>query len=307
MCNTPLVSIGMPVYNGERYLRRALDSLLDQDYKNFEILVSDNASTDQTNEICNEYAAKDRRIKIYKQLYNVGVIKNFEKVVELAQGDYFMWAAVDDFWLPSFISSLIEQLEKYSDAGVAMSAVDRVRNDGTLFDEIRFSGKKNTNQKSSLGMSLGLLSSIKYNLFIYGIFRTRLLREILPIPMANSGDRWFLLKLALNSRFRYVDRLLHVRTISEATYYERYPEDDFARKKLKSDKKWFHFDLIPCVYSLIIQSKSISNKRKLLFIPIILSYLFYRRLVIGIRSILKCIILRCCSKKLQTKIIRIVK
>jgi glycosyltransferase involved in cell wall biosynthesis len=97
MCNyTPLVSIGMPVYNGERYIRKASDSLLAQDYENFELIISDNASTDETLRIFREYAAIDHRIKVYVHSHNLGAFTNYKNVLELAQGKYFMWAAVDD-------------------------------------------------------------------------------------------------------------------------------------------------------------------------------------------------------------------
>ncbi|HEY9297142.1 MAG TPA: glycosyltransferase, partial [Phormidium sp.] len=81
--NKPLVSIGMPVYNGDRYLRLALDSLLAQDYENFDLIISDNASTDKTQEICLEYAAKDSRIRYYRNQVNVGASENFKVVVDL--------------------------------------------------------------------------------------------------------------------------------------------------------------------------------------------------------------------------------
>ena len=96
----PLVSIGMPVYNSERFIRRALDSLLTQQYENFELIISDNASTDNTSKIAQEYAVCEKRIILDANSHNSGVIKNFIKVLRLAKGKYFMWAAADDFWEP---------------------------------------------------------------------------------------------------------------------------------------------------------------------------------------------------------------
>ncbi|MEM4134638.1 MAG: glycosyltransferase, partial [Candidatus Micrarchaeia archaeon] len=79
----PLVSIGMPVYNGERFIRQALDSLLAQDYENFELIISDNASEDKTPEICLEYAARDKRIRYYRNEKNMGAAWNFKRVFDL--------------------------------------------------------------------------------------------------------------------------------------------------------------------------------------------------------------------------------
>ena len=106
--NQPKVSIGMPLYNGEKFICQALDSLLSQTHENFELIISDNASTDSTRSICLDYANHDKRIRFYENNENVGAIKNFQIVLDLASSDYFMWAACDDIWEPSYISKLID-------------------------------------------------------------------------------------------------------------------------------------------------------------------------------------------------------
>lgn len=110
--NKPLVSIGMPVYNGEDHIRQALDSLLAQDYENFELIISDNASTDATQQICLEYASKDPKIRYHRNTTNVGLIKNFNRVFGLSSGEYFMWAGHDDVWEPSFVSRCARALRR---------------------------------------------------------------------------------------------------------------------------------------------------------------------------------------------------
>lgn len=107
----PLVSIGMPVYNGEKYIRQALDSLLSQDFIDFELIISDNSSTDSTPQICKKYMKMDPRIRYYRNKKNIGAAANFDRLVYLAQGKYFMWAAYDDIWEPSFVSCLLGALE----------------------------------------------------------------------------------------------------------------------------------------------------------------------------------------------------
>ena len=82
----PLVSIGMPVYNGERYLEKSLVALLDQDYGNFELIISDNASTDRTPEICRAFVAKDGRVSYSRNDTNIGAVKNFNRAFELSSG-----------------------------------------------------------------------------------------------------------------------------------------------------------------------------------------------------------------------------
>ena len=106
-----LVSIGLPVYNGARYLREALDSLLAQEYQDFEIIISDNASEDDTGEICREYAARDARVSYYKSEQNRGPLWNAIRVYELARGEYFMWAAHDDRRHPQYLSRCVPVLD----------------------------------------------------------------------------------------------------------------------------------------------------------------------------------------------------
>src|SRR5690242_8968780 len=108
---TPKVTVGMPVYNGERYMRFALDSLLAQDFQDFEIVISDNASTDRTSEICAEYAARDSRVRYHRNATNIGASPNYNRTFELARGQYFKWCAHDDVCLPSFLSKCVATME----------------------------------------------------------------------------------------------------------------------------------------------------------------------------------------------------
>ena len=108
----PLVSIGVPVYNGEDYLRESLESLLSQSFSDMEIIISDNASSDGTPGICDEYARKDPRVKVFRQDENVGAARNYNFVFEKAQGKYFKWAAHDDIIRDSFVSRCLEEFDK---------------------------------------------------------------------------------------------------------------------------------------------------------------------------------------------------
>src|SRR4051812_44240337 len=94
--HTPLVSIGLPVYNGEKYIAEAIESLLSQDYTNIEIIISDNASTDNTPQICQQYQHKNPRIRYFRNDTNIGASNNFNRTFELSKGEFFMWAAYDD-------------------------------------------------------------------------------------------------------------------------------------------------------------------------------------------------------------------
>jgi glycosyltransferase involved in cell wall biosynthesis len=105
-----LVSIGMPVFNGEKFVADALKSLLAQTYSNFELIITDNASTDRTGEICREFAAKDSRVRYVLQQENIGPGANFKAALDAAIGNYFMWAAHDDLWERGHVQDAVELL-----------------------------------------------------------------------------------------------------------------------------------------------------------------------------------------------------
>lgn len=131
----PRVSIGMPVYNGERFIRIALDSLLAQTFTDFELIISDNASTDKTGEICEEYAEKDNRIRYVRQEENKGASFNFKFVLQQARGGYFMWAAHDDEWDRPFVEACVRGLESSQDKGLAFTNIVNIDSFGRTIRE----------------------------------------------------------------------------------------------------------------------------------------------------------------------------
>ncbi len=112
MKHYPKISIGLPVYNGQKYLEKAIDSILSQTFTDFELIISDNASTDRTQEICAAYQSKDERILYVRNDVNLGAAKNFNKLVDYAKGKYFKWASYDDMLEPKYLKRCVEVLEK---------------------------------------------------------------------------------------------------------------------------------------------------------------------------------------------------
>jgi len=109
--NGPKISIGIPVYNGEKFIRKCIESVLQQTNRDFELIISDNASTDSTRKICEEYLNKDNRIIFVRQEKNMGGACNFNFLVQNAVGEYFVWVAADTFLLPEFLEKNIAVLE----------------------------------------------------------------------------------------------------------------------------------------------------------------------------------------------------
>lgn len=116
---TPRVSIGMPVYNGAKYIKEAIESILNQTFTDFELIISDNASTDNTKEICNKYGEQDKRIRYIRKAENIGAIENFKYVLENANGEYFMWHAHDDkLSSPLYLSKLLIAIDPNYDVAI---------------------------------------------------------------------------------------------------------------------------------------------------------------------------------------------
>ena len=137
MNREPLVSIGLPVYNGAKYLRECIDSVLVQTFPRFELIISDNASTDETAEICRAYSETDGRIKYVRQVENRGAKSNFEYVLQHSSCKYFMWIAADDKIAPTFVEELYAVMSGNPDFSLAMSDAVVINSAGETLAECR--------------------------------------------------------------------------------------------------------------------------------------------------------------------------
>jgi glycosyltransferase involved in cell wall biosynthesis len=164
----PKVSIGMPVYNAGRYLKESLDSLISQSFIDFELIISDNASTDNTSDICLEYSEKDNRIRYIRQAQNIGPWPNFKFVLDQSQADFFMWAAHDDVKSIDFIELNYNFLSLNQDH-VASTCPNRFE---ARHQDISFSMKESSDFKR-------YMKFFKYCWFSHGIFYSLIRRNIL--------------------------------------------------------------------------------------------------------------------------------
>lgn len=207
--NKPLVSIGMPVYNGEKYVRQALDSLLAQDYANFELIISDNASTDGTAEICQAYAARDKRIRYYRNETNLGAIKNFNRVFGLSNGEYFMWAAADDLWHPSFISRCVSVIEEDRNVVLVYSRTMLIDSCGCSLgltpDQIDTRGLASAERYGQIIWNMG------WSNMVYGVIRSEVLAGTGKFGNMWGFDHVLLAELALRGSFAQIDEPLFYR------------------------------------------------------------------------------------------------
>src|SRR5829696_6687919 len=127
----PLVSICLPVRNSANRIRSVVDSVLNQDYENFELVISDNASTDDTEIVCRQLADGDDRIRYHRQAENIGLLPNFISAANLAHGEFVRWIGHDDQLLPNFISSSLAEFEKDDRLLIVTSQVSFENEDGS--------------------------------------------------------------------------------------------------------------------------------------------------------------------------------
>ena len=218
----PIVSIGLPVYNGARFLREALDSILAQTLKDFELIISDNASTDKTKIICQKYVEKDQRIRYYRNEKNLGAAKNYNRVFDLADGKYFMWLAHDDLIATTYLARCVEILEENPSIVLCHSQVRLINDKGQVLTEndklyqkypclkdyharLR---KLNTDALKPQERFLARITA-GTSFEFFGLFRMNVLRTI-PNPHGSysGADEILLAKLALLGRFYEIPELL---------------------------------------------------------------------------------------------------
>lgn len=128
----PKVSLGIPVYNGERFVGDAIQSTLSQTFTDFELVISDNASTDSTRQICEHFASKDERVRYFRQPANLGAKANFNRVFDYSNGEYFKWIACDDVCGPRYLELTVAALDKNPAAILAHTKSDMINSKGEV-------------------------------------------------------------------------------------------------------------------------------------------------------------------------------
>ncbi len=220
----PPVSIGLPVYNGDKYLNVTIDSILNQTFRDFELIISDNASTDKTQNICQEYKNKDNRIKYIRHTINRGAKFNYNYVFEISTGKYFKWSAYDDTMAPDFLEKCVAGLEKYKDVVLCFPLIIDIDENGTQM-EIKERHQWTTNvlhkrffKKIGWGYNCEEL---------FGILRSDILKKTGLIRSYTDSDRTLLGELSLYGHFYQVSETIfyhRVHPLRSVAVYSNYQE-----------------------------------------------------------------------------------
>jgi glycosyltransferase involved in cell wall biosynthesis len=225
------VSVGLPIYNGEKFLEAALKSILAQTYSNLEIIISDNASTDGTRRICEKYLASDQRIQYHRNDMNLGAARNYNLTVEHAKGKYFKWAAHDDVCMPAFIEHCVEILEKEERVSLAYPKTIVIDEHGRVIDdgfEDLFDFREREPHHRFKSFTRAPLDCNA----VFGVMRLSALQKTPCIGPYESSDRVLLGELALLGEIAEVPERLFVRRL--------HPEiSTFVCKSKKAFATWF--------------------------------------------------------------------
>ena len=222
----PRVSIGIPVYNGENYLTAAIDSFLNQTFQDFEIVISDNASTDRTAQICKAYAAKDPRVHYFRNEKNLGPGPNYNRVFLLSQGEYFQWAAHDDICALDFLEKCIGVLD--NDPGVVLcySKTSFIDNNGKVIGH--YTDKKRSDSPEPHIRFHDLILNVKC-FEIFGVIRSSALRQTPLQGSFGHADGVLLTWLGLMGRFYEIpEHLFFNRDHPEKSIYKYATYRDYS-------------------------------------------------------------------------------
>jgi glycosyltransferase involved in cell wall biosynthesis len=200
----PQISVGLPVFNGERYLRPAVESLLSQSFENFELIISDNASTDGTEQICRDLAKKDKRIIYHRSKENVGVAENFNYVFRLARCELFRWACADDICGKELLQSCYEAINESDDIVLCYPTPSLIDENGQflgVYEENLNLPFRNPSQRfMHLMQNIGLCNAQ------YGLIRSVFLKKTCLMENYLGCDIVLLAELCLQGRFVEVKR-----------------------------------------------------------------------------------------------------
>ncbi len=235
----PSVSIGMPVYNGERYIREALDSALRQTFTDFELIISDNHSSDATEEICLAYQAREPRIKYIKQAKNYGGHWNMAYVARIASGRFFTWLAHDDILEPQFLEQTVKYLSENPQAVLATGDFSLIDAKGVELKVEKLDVLREQLPWDARRVPFFEYGNSNVHLAIYGLMRTELLRRImgrLKEPYMMDGNEYPILsRLAAAGEITSLPIVLKSYRVHDSSTYKTTVAEIAKKPKLIRD------------------------------------------------------------------------
>lgn len=259
--NHPRISFAIPVRNGENHIGRALESLLAQDFGDFEVVICDNASTDGTADIIQRYIGRDKRIRYSRNAENIGQIENFNRVFELSRGEYFRWMGADDWLEPSYARKCVAAIDDRPEA-VGVTTQWRYLDDEGRIDFIDIPGPRvdAPTPFKRLCQALLLLQTPPALLFdpIYSLIRRKSLERTKLLPINAWTDRLLAIELCLLGSFCHLDDCLSTRRAAFERWKVRLPRYSKSLKERRG-----HRVMLYVGYAAIVQRTLNNNWQKM--------------------------------------------
>lgn len=235
--HTPLVSVGLPVYNGGKYLAEAIECILMQDFEDFELIISDNNSSDQTSEICDKYKKIDKRIRYVRLKKNIGMKLNFLNVLGLARAPYFMFATHDDLHEKAFMSKCIKVLQTDNSVSLVYPQTKLLNSNseflGIAKDHVKADQNNPVDRFRHLILELGICN------MMLGMFRSHVLKTATSWGMSLFGDTLFLAEVTLSGKIIQIPEPLFIRRFTRDYNYKS-PDERNAQLITEGDPNLFN-------------------------------------------------------------------
>ena len=220
---TPRLSIGLPVYNGEDYIAAAIGALLGQTFTDFELIISDNASTDRTAEICRAFSASDERVRLIRNDHNLGAAANYNQTLDQARGELFKWAAHDDLCHPRFMQRCIEVLDAEADTVLVHSLTCAIDERGQIIG--RYPHEQAFDQDRASERFRDVILRPHVCIAVFGVMRRDILERTIRHGDWVGADRNLLAELSLYGRIRLVPEVMFKRRHHEQASIHRFTDE----------------------------------------------------------------------------------
>ena len=218
MTAAPRVSIGLAVYNGERYLSESLDSILKQTFEDFELIICDNASTDQTDVLCRAYAERDRRVRYHRNTLNLGAARNYQLAFEMSSAPYFRWAAYDDLIAPELLARCVEVLDREASVVLAYPKTKLLEEEDGLISESEYEDGLHLSSPRASERFIKLVRRLRLCNAVYGLIRASELRKTALLGSYVGSDGPLLAELTLYGKFFEIPEYLFYRRRHPAAF-----------------------------------------------------------------------------------------
>lgn len=206
-----LITIGLPVFNGARFLRHAIDALLAQTYGDFELIIADNASTDDTVAIAQEYADRDGRVRLVRHPINMGAARNWNSIVPMARGRYFKWASSNDYVAPTMLADCLAEMEADGSLVLCAGRTTLIDESGAVMQS--YDGDVDAMHARPSERFKRIRREMALNNLQSGLLRTEALHKTRLERVYPGGDLVFMAELALLGRFKLLPQPLFYRRI----------------------------------------------------------------------------------------------